>query len=405
MTDWLDELVEISKKDIGELTKEDMAKLIMPLIDLDKLHSSSFPTISFSGIYSRNPAENNDNHYKIQFFTQSDIKDFSKEQLIKLSFYLSRLNVKLQQILNGNTVPQKYYDMIPVGSYVNCDFLNIIREQNTLDYFVSSDLDRLVSNIIVTFSSIVSAMAMCATRINRQSNINTSSPIYGNYYMHVCCPSNIFHVRYMTYGMMFDPSDFIYFSDFFRYGDAVAKSILESKKEMKLTVNNDIHNALNEKPKRMEGLDTLKIFYILRKGEPCVLNVFNKSRISLRMSGKLYDLVEKIWSLTEREVLAGCIANMKKARKNTGYGNARSVTTNSFDMFIDEGSQCGRNKSRIAVLNKQNYKAYVRDFELQADSFDSDKNIVSLLDLAFDHALQKREEKERMVEELPDMDR
>jgi hypothetical protein len=32
-------------------------------------------------------------------------------------------------------------------------------------------------------------------------------------------------------------------------------------------------------------------------------------------------------------------------------------------------------------------------------------NIVNLLDAAFEHALQKREEKERLVEEMPDMDR
>ncbi len=41
--DWLDELAEISKKDLKELTGEDMAKLITPLISFSKFSSDEFP--------------------------------------------------------------------------------------------------------------------------------------------------------------------------------------------------------------------------------------------------------------------------------------------------------------------------------------------------------------------------
>jgi hypothetical protein len=86
---------------------------------------------------------------------------------------------------------------------------------------------------------------------------------------------------------------------------------------------------------------------------------------------------------------------MQKTRKNTSLKDRWLVVrTKNFEIYVskDETLLCDKQNDIILRCENKNPGAEIR-------------NIVNLLDAAFEHALQKRKEKEQLVEDLPDIDR
>jgi len=216
---WLDELVEISKKDLNELTGEDMARLITPLINFSKFSSDEFPL----------------NRNKYHETILGCLENFSEEykegkysaQIYKLHDYLEQLNNKLQQLLDSDTIPQKYYSLIPLAGHVESESLNIFSSMNGLyskDFFekvISMDMDKFAVDLAHSLFDVIFKMNLCALKIERQSGIN-KTPGGRNRHVFVLngpMTTYVFEVPYITYGMAVDPSEFVYYSDFFAYGN------------------------------------------------------------------------------------------------------------------------------------------------------------------------------------------
>lgn len=390
MTDQLDELVEISKKDLNNLTKEDMVKLVIPLIDFSKLATPEFQAIQ------------DNTRYSILNYLENFSEKRAKE-LKKLCIYLDQLNSKLQQILNNDIIPPNYYSMILWFDYIEYQALNIddfignFCSKNFLEKTIAMNLEESASDFIQLFVSVFYKMGLCALKIERQNNISRSS-CYCDFHMFTRHYSRILSIPYITYGVVANPSEFTYFSNFFQEGNDIMKYLKQMHQKMNLSIDNwAVTRALSDDSYGLLGFDILKIFYLSRKGK-CLINVLGKDLISLWMDEKTYDLAEKIWPLTEREVLAGCISNMDMARKNASCKKKFSIKMDSFDIYAD--------KDRVLLYDKQSGELFNRKFiQSEYNPRNHSDNIVSLLDMSFKHILQKRKEKERLVEELPDIDR
>ena len=394
---WLDELVEISKKDLNELTGEDMARLITPLISFSKFSSDEFPL-------------NRNKYHKtiLGYVALSNLEDSLGKystQIYKLHAYLEQLNNKLQQLLDSDTIPQKYYSLIPLAGHVESESLNIFSSMKGLyskDFFekiISMDMDKFAVDLAHSLFDVIFKMNLCALKIERQSGINKT---LGSRNRHVFVlnynmTTYVFEVPYITYGMAVDPSEFAYYSDFFAYGNRVMELMKGISKKINLSIDSDnLIGALSGD--LLSGLDTLKVFYLSQKGK-CLVNVLDKDFVSLHMDEKTYNLAEKIWSLTEKEIFLGCAAQMEKTRKNTSLKDrSLIIRTKNFEIYVNKDETLLCDKYNDIVLRCENKKT---ELGIQNDIM----NIVNLLDAAFEHALQKREEKERLVEEMPDMDR
>lgn len=394
---WLDELVEISKKNLKELTGEDMSKLITPLISFSKFSSDEFPL----------------NRNKYHETILGCLENFSEEhkegkysaQIYKLHTYLEQLNNKLQQLLDSDTIPQKYYSLIPLAGHVESESLSMFSSvkgfysKGFFEKIISMDMDKFAVDLAHSLFDVIFKMNLCALKIERQSGINKT---LGSHNRHVFVLNHnmttyVFEVPYITYGMAADPSEFVYYSDFFAYGNRVMELMKGISKKINLSIDSDnLIGALSGD--LLSGLDTLKVFYLSQKGK-CLVNVLNKDFVSLHMDEKTYKLAEKIWPLTEREIFLGCAAQMEKTRKNTSLKDrSLIIRTKNFEIYINKDETLLCDKYNDIVLRCENKKT---ELGIRNDIM----NIVDLLDAAFEHALQKREEKERMVEELPDMDR
>lgn len=395
--DWLDELAEISKKDLKELTGEDMAKLITPLISFSKFSSDEFPL-------NRNKYHETILGYLENFSEEHKAGKYSV-QIYKLHAYLEQLNNKLQQLLDSDIIPQKYYSLIPLAGHVESESLNIFSSMKGLyskDFFekiISMDMDKFAVDLAHSLFDVIFKMNLCALKIERQSGIN-KTPGGRNRHVFVLnynMTTYVFEVPYITYGMAVDPSEFAYYSDFFAYGNRVMELMKGISKKINLSIDSDnLIGALSGD--LLSGLDTLKVFYLSQKGK-CLVNVLNKDFVSLHMDEKTYNLAEKIWPLTEKEIFLGCAAQMEKTRKNTSLKDrSLIVRTKNFEIYVNKDETLLCDKYNDIVLRCENKKT---ELGIQNDIM----NIVNLLDAAFEHALQKRKEKERLVEEMPDMDR
>ena len=411
MTDWLDELVEISKKDLKELTGEDMAKLITPLISFSKFSSDEFPlnrnkyhdpkqTIlgyleGFSGEHEES----------IESLSASLDRLKKNNPLYKLYAYLEQLNNKLQQLLDSDTIPQKYYSLIPLAGHVESESLSIFSSMKgfySKDFFekvISMDMDKFAVDLAHSLLDVIFKMNLCALKIERQSGINKTPGSHNQqvFVLNGHMSIYVFKAPHITYGMAVDPSEFVHYSDFFAYGNTVTELMKGISKKINLSINsNNIINALSGGI--ISELDVLKIFYLSQKGK-CLVNVLDKDFVSLHMDEKTYNLAEKIWPLTEREIFLGCAAQMQKTRKNTSLKDRWLVVrTKNFEIYVskDETLLCDKHNDIILRCENKNPGAEIRNNII---------NIVNLLDAAFEHALQKRKEKEQLVEDLPDIDR
>ena len=395
--DWLDELAEISKKDLKELTGEDMAKLITPLISFSKFSSDEFPL-------NRNKYHETILGYLENFSEEHKAGKYSA-QIYKLHAYLEQLNNKLQQLLDSDTIPQKYYSLIPLAGHVESESLSMFSSvkgfysKGFFEKIISMDMDKFTVDLAHSLFDVIFKMNLCALKIERQSGINKT---LGSHNRHVFVLNHnmttyVFEVPYITYGMAADPSEFAYYSDFFAYGNRVMELMKGISKKINLSIDSDnLIGALSGD--LLSGLDTLKVFYLSQKGK-CLVNVLNKDFVSLHMDEKTYNLAEKTWPLTEREIFLGCAVQMEKTRKNTSLKDrSLIIRTKNFEIYINKDETLLCDKYNDIVLRCENKKT---ELGIQNDIM----NIVDLLDAAFEHALQKREEKERLVEEMPDMDR
>lgn len=428
---WLDELVEISKKDLNELTGEDMARLITPLISFSKFSSDEFPlnrnkyhdpkqTVlgyleGFSGKYKesieslsasldqlkKNNPQAVGGILSVALSNLEDSLGKYSTQIYKLYAYLEQLNNKLQQILDSDIISQKYYSLIPLAGHVESESLSIFSSMGSFysksffEKVISMDMDKFAVDLAHSLLDVIFKMNLCALKIERQSGINKT---LGSHNRHVFVLNHnmttyVFEVPYITYGMAVDPSEFVYYSDFFAYGNRVMELVKGISKKINLSINSDnLIDALSGD--LLSGLDTLKIFYLSQKGK-CLVNVLDKDFVSLHMDEKTYNLAEKIWPLTEREIFLGCAAQMQKTRKNTSLKDEFPITMvmKNFDIYV------GKNK--ILLHDKHNDIMLGRETETR----NRIASAIDLLDAAFKHALQKKEEKERLIEDLPDMDR
>lgn len=216
---WLDELVEISKKDLNELTGEDMARLITPLISFSKFSSDEFPlnrnkyhdpkqTVlgyleGFSGKYKesieslsasldqlkKNNPQAVGGILSVALSNLEDSLGKYSTQIYKLYAYLEQLNNKLQQILDSDIISQKYYSLIPLAGHVESESLNIFSSMNGLyskDFFekvISMDMDKFAVDLAHSLFDVIFKMNLCALKIERQSGINKTPGVVIDMYL------------------------------------------------------------------------------------------------------------------------------------------------------------------------------------------------------------------------------
>lgn len=365
MNEELSALAEISSKPLEELSKEEMARLVIPFLDTQQLKSKN----TIKGLFSPLRPDN-------QYLTDTNIKELrrrpmSNEDYFNLYTYTKNLESKLHQIMNN---PQKEcYGMIPnaLFRYVSIDGL----DYNLDDVLIESMPEETI-DINANTVRILLEMTFC------QRNVARALDFY--YFL---SKDSFYGIPALTVGMMDDPSEFTYFAGLFKNGTMVAKEIKDIDTHIDIKFKTYVQTVIQKiaKNSNMDAFD-IKLFYLINQGIPILV-----SEAGLRIRKQDGNVVEEVLSLSDSSILHRCLELAETWRKWGKYVSEQeepAIEINSFELYEVSGG--------LVAVTKDGA------FGIGGDKGASIKRFVNAV---VTRALDVSHNKEDMIRNLVDIDR
>ena len=247
MNEELSVLAEISSKPLGELSKEEMARLIIPFLDMTQLKLRGTTHEPFS------PLQLNS-----QYLTNINAKLrrqlLSSEDCINMHTYTKNLENKLHQIMNNP--PKECYGMIP-----NASFSYVLFDNLDHDFFDES-MPKETIDINANIMRIILEMCVCRYNIGHIPKFH--------YFL---SKDSFYKIPVLTASMTNNPSEFVYFADLFKNGTDVAKKIKDINTCIDVKFEIDIETVIRKitTNSNMDALD-IKLSYLINQGIPVLVS-------------------------------------------------------------------------------------------------------------------------------------
>lgn len=360
MNEELSVLAEISSKPLGELSKEEMARLVIPFLDMTRLKLKCTTHEPFS------PLKLN-NRYPTDVNTKLRRQPLSGEDYINMHAYTKNLENKLHRIMNNP--PKEYYGMIPNASFsyvlfdnLDHDFFNESMPEETID--INANIMRII-------------LEMCVCRYNIGS-----IPDF-HYFL---SKDSFYKMPVLTASMTNNPSEFIYFADLFKNGTDVVEKIKDINTCIDVKFEIDIETIIRKiaNNSNMDALD-IKLSYLVNQGIPVLV-----SKAGLRIRKQDRNIVEEVLSLSNSSILHRCfeLVGTWQERKGNAPKQDIAINMNGFVLYEVSGGLVAVTKDGMFSIDK-----------------DKGASIKRFVNAVVTRALDISHSKEDMIRDLVDIDR
>lgn len=360
MNEELSVLAEISSKPLGELSKEEMARLVIPFLDMTRLKLKCTTHEPFS------PLKLN-NQYPTDVNTKLRRQPLSGEDYINMHAYTKNLENKLHRIMNNP--PKEYYGMIPNASFgyvlfdnLDHDFFNESMPEETID--INANIMRII-------------LEMCVCRYNIGS-----IPDF-HYFL---SKDSFYKIPVLTASMTNNPSEFIYFADLFKNGTDVVEKIKDINTRIDVKFEIDIETIIRKiaNNSNMDALD-IKLSYLVNQGSPVLV-----SKAGLRIRKQDRNVVEEVLSLSNSSILHRCfeLVGTWQERKGNAPKQDIAINMNGFVLYEVSGGLVAVTKDGMFSIDK-----------------DKGASIKRFVNAVVTRALDISHSKEDMIRDLVDIDR
>lgn len=356
----LSALAEISSKPLEELSKEEMARLVIPFLDMTqlKLKCTTHEPFSPLQLNSRYPTDVN---------AKLRRQPLSSEDCINMHTYTKNLENKLHQIMNNP--PKEYYGMIPNASFsyvlfdnLDHDFFNESMPEETID--INANIMRII-------------LEMCVCRYNIGS-----IPDF-HYFL---SKDSFYKIPVLTASMTNNPSEFIYFADLFKNGTDVVEKIKDINTRIDVKFEIDIETIIRKiaNNSNMDALD-IKLSYLVNQGSPVLV-----SKAGLRIRKQDRNIVEEVLSLSNSSILHRCfeLVGTWQERKGNAPKQDIAINMNGFVLYEVSGGLVAVTKDGMFSIDK-----------------DKGASIKRFVNAVVTRALDISHSKEDMIRDLVDIDR
>lgn len=360
MNEELSVLAEISSKPLGELSKEEMARLVIPFLDMTRLKLKCTTHEPFS------PLKLN-NQYPTDVNTKLRRQPLSGEDYINMHAYTKNLENKLHRIMNNP--PKEYYGMIPNASFgyvlfdnLDHDFFNESMPEETID--INANIMRII-------------LEMCVCRYNIGS-----IPDF-HYFL---SKDSFYKIPVLTASMTNNPSEFIYFADLFKNGTDVVEKIKDINTRIDVKFEIDIETIIRKiaNNSNMDALD-IKLSYLVNQGSPVLV-----SKAGLRIRKQDRNVVEEVLSLSNSSILHRCfeLVGTWQERKGNAPKQDIAINMNGFVLYEVSGGLVAVTKDGMFSIDR-----------------DKGASIKRFVNAVVTRALDVNRNKEDMIRDIADIDR
>jgi len=353
-------LAEISSKPLEELSKEEMARLVIPFLDMTRLKLKCTTHEPFSPLQLNN-----------QYLTNINAKlrrqPLSSEDCINMYTYTKNLESKLRQIMNNP--PKECYGMIP-----NASFSYVLFDNLDHDFFDESMPEETI-DINANIMRIILEMCVCRYNIGHIPKFH--------YFL---SKDSFYKIPVLTASMTNNPSEFVYFADLFKNGTDVAKKIKDINTCIDVKFEIDIETVIRKitTNSNMDALD-IKLSYLINQGIPVLV-----SEAGLWIHERDRNIVEEVLSLSDSSILRRCLELVGTWQEQKGDAPKQNIAINMNGFVLYEVSG-----GLVAVTKDEMF------------SIDRDKgaSIKRFVNAVVTRALDVNRNKEDMIRDIADIDR
>jgi len=356
----LSALAEISSKPLEELSKEEMARLVIPFLEMKQLKLRCTTHEPFS------PLKLND-WYLTDINAKLKRQPLSSEDCINMHTYTKNLESKLHRIMNNP--PKEYYGMIS-----NASFSYVLFDNLDHDFFNESMPEETI-DINANIMRIILEMCVCRYSIGRIPDF------------HYFLSKDSFHkIPVLTASMTNNPSEFVYFADLFKNGTDVAKKIKDINTRIDTKFKTDIETVVRKiaRNSNMNAFD-IKLSYLINQGIPVLV-----SEAGLWIHERDRNIVEEVLSLSDSSILRRCLELVGTWQEQKGDAPKQNIAINMNGFVLYEVS------GGLVAVTKDGM------FSIDRDKGASIKRFVNAVVM---RALDVNRNKEDMIRDIADIDR